>query len=341
MQLDRPEQDSSHAVQLELFASGPFTVRLLVPDTVDLWWEHDWKDRPKARTCGKHRERIKRFFKDRYCDEVSKFDIEKMRRDFAVPGLYSQGGLKPNSINTPHGMVTRMFNWLYQCREVGVVHGIDFRKVPLPPRNPGSLVPKVNELPFANKTVWPKKVVYRLIGAAISLNDLLVAEIIEALYLTRLRPCDLWRITDKNVDLARGVLTGIQHKTVTRRNPSGKPYVIAIRNLNRILRRRMEVVPSGTPLFVDGNLSAESWARVVQRRFTTVAAVANLPHVKLKHLRPSSATLLLDNNVPSQTVVESLGHSDDRMLPVYTPRKIVHLIEAQEVLERDGTEILV
>jgi integrase len=71
-----------------------------------------------------------------------------------------------------------------------------------------------------------------------------------------------------------------------------------------------------------------------------VRALAGLPCIQLRDLRPSSATLLLDNHVDAETVAESLGHTTLRMLPTYTPRSLAHQIAAQKVLEDPKTEIL-
>lgn len=325
--------------QLELFPDAPFSLRLPIEDAIALFRRTYWDFLPKARTTGKCFERLHDFFRlrgIRYVDEVSKITVEDLRRHLS--GL----GLKQNTINTHHALVTRLFSVLYERRELGSWEGIDMRRIPLPKKNPGSQVRKVNEKQFERRVAWPKKTVYRIVQSALDLNDLLLAEITEMLYLTRLRPGDLWDMTDLNVDLSHMVIHGIQHKTITRRLPSGVPYLLAITpHMAAILRRRMEITPSGQHLFRDNSVSLVAWLGQVQKRFNLVRARAGLKRVQLRDFRPSSATLLADNLVDLQTVQESLGHTSPRNLPVYTRRTVGHQRRAQEILENKDTEILI
>lgn len=313
------------ATQIELFPESPFCVRLRMTEATRIFWETYWQFVPKARTSKKCFKRINEFFAGRYVDELGAAEIEAFRRHLA------EYGLKANTVNTHHALLTRIYNKMGEWKEAGMHAGIDFSKIPLPLKNPGSQVPKVDEGQFARKIAWSKKTVYRIISAAIGLNDLDLAEIIEMLYMTKLRPGDLWAMTDRNIDLARSLLTGIQHKTITRRLPSGVPYLIAITpRMGRLLARRLERLPAGQALFKAPSI----------QRFNLVRVAAGAPHVQLRDFRPSAATLLLDNGIDPETVRESLGHTTLRMLPVYAPRTVVHQRRAQAVLEREETEIL-
>jgi integrase len=319
-----PDRDAP--TQLELFSSGPFTLRLPVGGALTIFFELYWKHTAKSKTTAKVFKRIAAFFADRYVDEISKSDIEAFRRHLIAIGL------RGNTVNTHHVVLSRMFTKLSEWKEARSFGGTDFSNITLPARNPAALVPKVNEALFRRGVAWPKTLVYRIINAAVRMNDLDLAEIVEMLYLTRLRPGDLWRMSDRNVNIPRMVLAGIQNKTVTSRNPSGVPYLIAIsERMKRVLVRRIEKTAPGLPLFRPSNL---------QKRFNAVRVLANAKQVQLRDFRPSAATLLLDNNIDPRTVSDSLGQTTLRMLPAYTPRKIVHLRKAQEVLEKKETEII-
>lgn len=324
--------------QLELFTNAPFTLRLTIGEALRLFQEFYWNNLPKAKTTKQCFVRILEFCRLKqvnYVDEFSKTSMEDLRR-----WLGSQG-LKPSTVNTHHVIITRLFNKLEEWKESRIVNGVDFSKITLPTKNPGSKVPKVNEQQFAEKSPWPKKVIFKFIEAAVTLNDLDLAEDLEMLYLTSLRPSDLYRITEKNVDLAHMILTGTQHKTVTTRLPSGKPFLLALTpRMITIIKRRIERIQPGQPLFGNPKYTHEAWMRGVNRRFSVVKGYLGMPHVKIKHMRGSSTTLLIDNKVDIETVRERGGWSTYRMMPVYGPRKIQHQREAQEVLEMEETEIL-
>lgn len=313
-------------MQLELFYDSPFSVRLRFEAALDLLYELHWKHLPSASKTRAHFKRLKIFFKDRYIDEISKIDVEDFRRWLEAMGL------KENTINKAHTIIIVLFNKIYEWKEIGTVKGIDFKKIPTPLRNPGSQVPKVNEMQFARNVGWAKKLVYGLIKVAIELGDLDFAEIIEMLYLTKLRPGDFFNMTEKNMDLARMILSGIQNKSITTKNPSGLPYLVALTpHMVNILKRRVEMTPPGKPIFRKTNL---------QKRWKLIRINADAMHVQLWDLRHAAATLELDNGVDSKTVSEGLGHTTERMLPVYARRNLAHRRRAQEILENKETEII-
>lgn len=315
--------------QLELFCNGPFTVRWRFTEAMNFFWENYWKDKPKGKTTRKACTRLQKFFESKYIDEISKISVEELRKHL------SDLGLKANTVNTHHMILVRFFNQIAEWKEIKVFNGLDFTQIQVPIKNPASLVPKVNEAQFARNIAWPKRTVLKLVATAQRLNDQVMADAIDILYATRLRPGDLLRMTDKNVDLVRLILSGIQHKTITKKTPSGVPYLLALtKRTARILKRRINAVPSGTFLFPLND-------REMQRRFDLIRKVAGLPFVQRRDMRPSSATLLLDNGIDPRTVQESLGQTTLRMLPNYTPRKIIHQREAQRIQEDGKTEILI
>lgn len=314
--------------QLELSLGSPFSVRLSIKEGIGFFRKYYWDHLPKGKTTGPSFARIDAFFESsqiRYVDEPSKTTIEELRRH--LKGM----GFKDNTINTHHIIVTRWYNKMYEWAEVGMVHGINWSKVPLPRKNPGSQVPKVNEKQFDRHVAWPKRYIRRLIRGALDMQYLDLAETIEFLYLTELRQCDVWLLTEKNVNLARMVLTGVQHKTITTKLPSGVPYLIPITPSGAsILRRRMSMKKPGEFLF----------KKPMQKQWEKLRKLVGLPFVLLKDLRPSAATLLIDNAVHPLTAQNMLGHTTDRMLPTYVKQTIRHLREAAMKLEDNTSEIL-
>ena len=150
------------------------------------------------------------------------------------------------------------------------------------------------------------------------------ADIIDGLYMSRLRQSDFFNMTANNVDLDHGILQGVQKKTITTSNPSGVPYLVVMpQPLRDLIARRVLMTKPGTKLFRRMNL---------QKQYNLVRRAAGLQYVTLQDLRRAAATHLLDNGVDPQTVAEGLGHTTLRMLPSYTPRTLKHHREASEKL---------
>lgn len=308
--------------QLTLFGDGPFSVRLRVEDALRLFWENYFKHLASAKTCEPHQRRLASFFRGHFIDTVTKSDIEGFRRWMKGSG-YSEP-----TINKGHMILTRMYNKLREFKEAGVVGGFDFSIIHLPERNPGSLVKKVNEKPFARKVAPSKEKVFRLISFAkqVGFHDL--ADTIDGLYMSRLRQSDFFRITSDDVDIDHGLIQGVQHKTITTSNPSGVPFLVVMPfPLRAMVERRIKAAKPGTPIFSRVNL---------KKQFDMVRKMAGLQYVTLQDLRRAAATHLLDHGVDPQTVAEGLGHTTLRMLPSYTPRTLRHHREASEKLSTVG-----
>lgn len=324
--------------QLELFTNAPFTLRLTIGEALRLFQEFYWNNLPKAKTTKQCFVRILEFCRLKqvnYVDEFSKTSMEDLRR------WLGSIGLKANTVNTHHVIITRLYKKLEEWKEARTVNGVDFSRITLPVKNPGSQVPKIDEKQFARKVAWPKKVVYKFIDAAVRLNDLDLAEDIEMLYLTGRRPSELYRMTAKNVDLAHMELNGIQHKTITTRKPGGIPYINAVTSrMALILKRRIDRKNGKGLLFGHDEFTHEAWMRAVNRRFALIKGYLGIPHVQLRDMRGSSTTLLLDNKIDHETARERGAWTTDRQMPTYGGRKMIHQRHAQEILERDDTEIL-
>lgn len=302
------------AEQLELFYDQPFSVRLRMSEAIRIFRANYWDHLPSAKTTTAHFSRIERFFKDHFMDTVSKADIERFRRHLKEMG-YSDA-----TINKSHMIISRLYRKFEEYKEGRYLNGEDFSKINLPTRNPASLVPKVNERKFARKVVVTKAQITKLI----SYSDESLAETIKALYWTRLRPSDLSRITRSNVDFKNMVITGIQNKTITTKNPSGVPYRVAMSDeIAALVMRRIESFKPGAKLFP---------FKAVRFRWKRVRELAEMPWLQLRDLRRSAASHLLDVGIDPQTVADGLGHTTLRMLPNYTPRTDKHLLEASEKL---------
>lgn len=317
------------SAQLELSLGSPYTVRFPINDALAFFWEYDWRFTAKSKNTRKCVDRIKEFFSLeglRYVDEVAQYHIEGLRR-------WLKGeGLKENTINTHHMIVTRWFNFLSKAKKQGKMAGSDFTKVVLPSENPGSLVKKVDEKQFERGDAYPKKIVKKLIRAAIFIGDLDIAEMIEFRYMCPLRPGDLFSMTDKNVNLPRRIISGVQNKNVRRSNPSGTPYFYTLPPAAvRILERRLASTPPGEPLFKKRNF---------QKRWNKVRMAAGLPNAIFILIRHSAITLLMDNNVDLETIRKMGGWTTVRMIPTYVKQNLTPMREAQKKLSDEKTEII-
>ncbi len=303
--------------QLELFSDEPFCVRLKIEDAIRIFWDNYWKHLATSSTTKAHKKRLLFFFRDRFIDTISKADIEEFRRYLKTDGLGEQ------TINKAQMLLSRMFTKLLEYKEGGFAHGMDFRKLTIPTKNPCALVPK----PRVKKReqVITKEILDRVRYYA----DDDLTDIINMLLYTKLRPGDLQRITHENIDLQRHRMSGVQHKTITTRNPSGVPFMIALdQKLEDIILPRLANTKPGTPLFPFKNM---------QKRWKFVREKAHALHVQLRDIRRTAATYLLDNGTDPHTVREGLGHTTLDMLPTYTPRTMVHQHDALVKL-REGFE---
>jgi integrase len=218
-------------------------------------------------------------------------------------------------------MLGRLFSKLLEYKQAGEIGGMDFAQVQVPDINPCHLVPKVNERPFARRQICTEDQFKRLLSYADDgMMDYLIMYI-----MTGLRGCDLTRLTGDNVDLKRGTLQGIQHKTITTRNPSGVPYLLKItERMKDILLARMARTKPGTPLF-----PGRGW----QKRWEKLRELAGCQHIQRRDLRRSKATFLLDHGTDPLTVADSLGLTTLRMLPNYAPRTLEHQAKGLKLLE--------
>lgn len=302
--------------QLELFSREPFSVRLDIQEAMRIFWENYWCNLPSAITTKATTRRIMDYFKGRFIDTITKHDIENYRRS------EREKGFKESTINKGHMVLERMFNVLKDYRNAGHINGVPFQHVVIPEVNPCALVPKVSEAQFARREIMSEELWKKIVYYA---DDEMMDRLI--IYLdTGLRPCDVSRLTSANVDFKRSVLTGIQHKTITTKNPSGAPYLLKMTSrVSDILLNRIGRFKPGAKLFPPAN-----W----QKRWKKLRELAGCPWLQRRDLRRTKGTFMLDHGTDARTVADSLGLTTLRLLPNYTPRTLKHQTEGLEKLEK-------
>lgn len=305
----------STADQLELFFNEPFSMRFKIEDAMPDFWEHYWKFLPNAATTKAHKKRILFFFRGRFIDDISKADIEDFRRSLLGEGL------NPQTVNKAQMLLSRMFTKLAEWKEGKMAHGVDYTKLHLPSKNPCALVPRPR--PKGRKVTATPREFERL--RYLATDDM--ADILNMVYYTRLRPCDIKILTSNEVDLKRMKIEMVQHKTITTRKPEGIQIVMPInQKIADILLPRLAKTEAGKPLFPWQNM---------QKRWQKLRKEAGCEHLQLgRDFRRTAATALLDNGVDPYTVAEGLGHTSLEMLPTYTPRTLTHQQKSLEILER-------
>lgn len=304
--------------QLELFPDAPFSIRLSIEEALRLFFELYFSKLPFGKKCKSHRARIEQYFAGRYLDTISKHDVEQFRRH-----LKSQG-LGDSTVNKHQMILSRTFTKLAEFKDAGTVDNVPFSKMTIPPRekNPCTFVAKVNERQFARTVVLKPDEFKALVRHA----DPDLRDIIRMLIWTRLRACDLRRLTERNINWHTRQLEGVQHKTITTRNPSGIPYHVPMNeDIELILRKRLQRVAPGAPLFP---WSDES----IKRRWKEARTASGLILVQMRDLRRSGATYLLDNGEDEVTVSKGLGHVSTKTTRAYVPRTRRHLAASVEKL---------
>lgn len=304
--------------QLELFVDSPFALRLPVVEALRIFKETYWNALPSAKTTKKHFVRLNQYFANHYLDTVSKRDIEEMRVEL------TRSGLSIPSINKHHVIMSRLYTKMAEYKEAGVVQGIDFSRLILPTgsANPAAQVPRPNEAGFARKTtISPTQLAFLK-----EHGDEEFREDLNMLVWTRLRPGDLKRLTIENINWNSYQLQGIQHKTITRKRPEGVPYTVPLTfEIERILRRRIQVRPEGAQLFPMTNMQ-KKWDAARK-------GVGLFKLVQLRDLRRSGAASLLWSGIDIKTVSEGLGHTTTRVTATsYTPTGDKQLKDATKKL---------
>ena len=225
---------------------------------------------------------IKDFFAERYIDTITYIDVQDYRQ-------WRIKKVKASTVNRDHVIITNMFYLLKRWNDMGVI-----KPITLPKYNPGSLVKKADERPFARKRVLSAKE----IGGLLAVGPLNVRRIVLMALNTALRRKDLVNLTQGHVNRATGCLEGVQAKT-------GKPYQIPINSTVAMLIK----TASGDRILDFTNF---------RRDFETALKKAGLEGVQFRDLRRTAARMLLgQGNVDIATVSSYLGHASIAMTQFY------------------------
>lgn len=308
------------AEQMELFAQEPFSVRVKIDEAVLIFRRNYWDKLPYGKNSPNICDKICKFFRGHFLDTISKADVERMRQ------FYSQMGYSQSTINKIHMTLSRIYTKFEEYKEGRFVNGEDFSRIVLPSKNPASLVPRVREKPKPEIEITLKR---KKILCGLADPDLY--EIIDTLWWSMLRPGDLFRITDKNVNISYGTITGTQNKSITTNNPSGLSYMVSIpADRIEMIKRRIESAKPGTPIFRRVN---------IQKRWEKLRKIATkfdpeLGRAKMKEIRDGATSYLLDNNFDAETIRKKGGWSSYQMIPHYDKRGDRSMAHASESLAK-------
>jgi integrase len=225
---------------------------------------------------------IKELLGTKYVDTLTRIDVQAYRSN-------REKESKASTVNREQTVITHLINILKELNQYKTIN------VQLPEQNPGSLVKKVNERPFARKRVLTGK---EFAHFCTFINDD-VKDICVMAVLTMLRRKDLKNLTKDNINLSTNQLEGVQAKT-------GKPFSIPI-----------------TPA-IQSIINKSKTNRILnfknfRRHFEKARLESGLQHFRFADFRRSGARTMLLNGTDIQTVSEYLGHSDLRMTQVYVP----------------------
>lgn len=307
-------------MQLELFGQEPFSLRLRIEDAVNIFRSNYWDKLPYGKNSKNITNKIVTFFRGHHLDSISKADIERMRQHYRSMG-YSE-----STVNKIHMTLSRIYTKFQEYKDGKFVDGSDFSRIILPDKNPASLVPRTREKPKPEieLTLDRKKILC-------SFADEDMYEIIDTLWWSMLRPGDLFRISDKNINLDQLTICGVQNKSITTKNPNGLEYRVVI-PLDRIdmIKRRIDSTKPGTPIFRRTNIQ-KRWEKL-RRLASKIDPV--LLRAKMKEIRDGATSHLLDNNCDAETVRRKGGWASYQMIPHYDKRADRSLKDASELLAK-------
>jgi integrase len=152
------------------------------------------------------------------------------------------------------------------------------------------------------------------------------AEVVCVLVDTGLRPSELWRLTEKDINLGIG-RNGL---LIVQKSKNGKKRAVPLtERVKEIISRRMEVTVSG-PLFpYDKNWLERVWARV-RSQMDMDGDPEFVPYI----LRHTCASRLIQRKVDLTVVQEWLGHKSILVTRKYSHHAPENLMDAVEVLEQ-------
>lgn len=140
-------------------------------------------------------------------------------------------------------------------------------------------------------------------------------EFLYAMEQTGCRPGEIAKITSRQVSIDNGVLIFLKHKT--RNQTGGKPRVIYLSNgMVELLKRLLERVPEGTPLF--RNSEGVPWTcSAICQRMKRVRKRVKIPGLVSYLWRHGFITQALERGLSDAVVAALAGHQDTRMIHAF------------------------
>jgi integrase len=152
------------------------------------------------------------------------------------------------------------------------------------------------------------------------------AEVVCVLVDNGFRPSELWRVTERDIDLTMGKRGIMTTKKTKNRNARSVPMTTRIRE---IVMRRIEVTPKGEKLFPFNKAWLErAWARV-RVKMGKKDDKKFIPYT----LRHTFGSRLIQRGVPLAEVQKLMGHKTIQMTLKYAHLAPGNLEEAIDVLE--------
>jgi len=256
--------------------------RITMNEALDIYYDVHASKKKSIKSFKTSIKHIKELIGTRYIDTLTRIDIQAYRSN-------REQHSKPSSVNREHTVITHLINILKELNQYKTI------SVKLPNQNPGSLVKKADERPYARKRVLNSDEFNKFCSYLSDDHK----DICKMAILTMLRKKDLKNLSKDNINVATNQLEGIQAKT-------GKPYSIPITPAIQCI-----IDKSKTNHFLN--------FKNFRREFEKARTISGLQYFRISDLRRSGARTMLVNGPDIQTVSEYLGHSDLRMTQVYVP----------------------
>lgn len=300
----------NHPEQLHLFTEQAIGKRLRFSEALAIDWEYYGQDIRGAKMELYKRKKLDSKLGSLWIDEMSENTINTYWRERSLEGL-SATGIKRELV-----VLRAVFNRLKKWKRYGSVGIHRASDWILPADNPGTFMPRVNERDFDRERVlsveeWES---FKPFCTERVLNICTMA------LLTQLRKSDLRLLNLKKLVMIndRPFFKGIQQKTITPRNPSGKPYKIFANP------RALEIIrkfPQGLDFT---NFEHEFPAAVKEW--------GGVPF-QYRDLRRSAAVRLKESGVHLSDIQKTLGHGSPNTTMIYTTTTNEHLARAGKILE--------
>lgn len=298
--------------QLELLLDTPFSLRFSIEEAMRIFIANYWQHKAFGKRSRAINEKILTFFKGYHLDTIAPGDIERLRR------FYKDMGYSDAYINKIHMTLSRLYSWWYKTRKGKYLDGTDVSRLVLPEENPASQVSRVKEKPRKVQVTNDDRLVLWARAKSIpGMNDL--ADFLDVLWWSGQSPCDIRKIVASDVDLERKVIPGARNKT-------GIEYDIPIPDDRlEMVRRRMESVPPGKPIFHVNN---------EKPKWNVLRMMTNRSHIQMRDFRGGGVSFLLDLGMDLESIRKKYAWVDFSMIPIYDKRGDQKIRESTEELAK-------